>query len=211
MCGIAGIFEYEGRKGGQQHVLFDMLAAIEHRGPDDRGVLLAGNLAMGMQRLSIIDLVGGKQPISNEDGTITIIFNGEIYNYRELQQNLRVRGHVLRTSSDTEVIVHLYEELGADCVKSLRGMFSFAIWDSMRQTLFIARDRLGIKPIYYADQKGSLIFGSEIKSILANPEIEASLNVEGLGHYVSLKYVPAPETMFSGIRALPPAQYLLTC
>jgi asparagine synthase (glutamine-hydrolysing) len=210
MCGIAGVFEYEGRKGVQQHVLSDMLTAIEHRGPDDRGVLLAGHLAMGMQRLSIIDLAGGKQPISNEDGTVTIIFNGEIYNYRELQQDLRVRGHVLKTASDTEVILHLYEELGADCVKALRGMFCFAIWDSVSRTLFIARDRLGIKPVYYSEQNGSLIFGSEIKSILANPEIEASLNIEGLGHYISLKYVPAPETMFCGIRALPPA-HTLTC
>jgi asparagine synthase (glutamine-hydrolysing) len=210
MCGIAGVFEYEGRKRTSRATLFDLLSAIEHRGPDDQGVLFSGDLAMGMQRLSIIDLVGGKQPISNEDGKVTVVFNGEIYNYRELQQTLRSRGHMLRTSSDTEVIVHLYEDLGEDCVKELRGMFAFAIWDSTRQRLFIARDRLGIKPIYYTDQNTSLIFGSEIKSILAHPEVNASLDLQGLGHYISLKYVPAPETMFSGIRALPPG-HTLTC
>ena len=210
MCGIAGVFEYEGRKGIDKAILLDMLSAIEHRGPDDQGVLFAGDLAMGMQRLSIIDLVGGKQPISNEDGKITIVFNGEIYNYRELREILQSRGHILRTSSDAEVIVHLYEDMGEDCVKELRGMFAFAIWDSTRKRLFIARDRLGIKPVYYMEQNGALIFGSEIKSILAHPDVVASLNLEGLGHYISLKYVPAPETMFSGICALPPG-HLLTC
>src|ERR1039458_6139482 len=138
MCGIAGVFEYEGRKGTDKATLQDMLLAIEHRGPDDQGVLFSGNVAMGMQRLSIIDLVGAEQPISNETGKITIVFNGEIYNYRELQQTLRSRGHMLSTSSDTEVIVHLYEDMGEDCVKELRGMFAFAIWDSARQRLFIA-------------------------------------------------------------------------
>ena len=210
MCGIAGVFEYEGRKGVDRTTLLDMLSAIEHRGPDDQGVLFSGNLAMGMQRLSIIDLAGGKQPISNETGKITIVFNGEIYNYRELQQTLRSRGHMLSTSSDTEVIVHLYEDMGEDCVKELRGMFAFAIWDSARQRLFIARDRLGIKPLYYKEQCGSFIFSSEIKAILMHPGVVPSLNVQGLGHYLSLKYVPAPETMFSGICALPPG-HLLTC
>ena len=209
MCGIAGVFEYEDRRKSDRNVLFDMLAAIQHRGPDDRGVLFAGSLAMGMQRLSIIDLAGGKQPISNEDGTVTIVFNGEIYNYRELQQRLRTRGHTLSTASDTEVIVHLYEELGEDCVKELRGMFGFAIWDSKRQRLFIARDRLGIKPLYYKAQNGALIFSSEIKSILTHPEVQATLDLQGLGHYLSLKYVPAPETMFEGIRALAPAHTLV--
>jgi asparagine synthase (glutamine-hydrolysing) len=210
VCGIAGIFDYTGHKGCDRAALIDMLAAIQHRGPDDRGVLIAGNLAMGMQRLSIIDLEGGKQPISNEDGTITVVYNGEIYNYLELRENLLARGHVLRTSSDTEVLVHLYEEMGEDCVKALRGMFGFAIWDSTRQRLFIARDRLGIKPIYFKDQSGTLLFGSEIKAILAHPKVQVSLDLQGLGHYISMKYVPAPETMFQGIRALPPA-HTLTC
>jgi len=210
MCGIAGAFEYEGRKGIDRATLVDMLSVIEHRGPDDQGTLFCGSFAMGMQRLSIIDLPGGKQPISNEDGKITVVFNGEIYNYRELQQTLRSRGHVLNTSSDTEVIVHLYEDMGEDCVKELRGMFAFAIWDSSRQRLFIARDRLGIKPLYYKEQCGSLIFSSEIKAILKYPGVVPSLNVQGLGHYLSLKYVPAPETMFAGIHVLSPG-HLLTC
>jgi asparagine synthase (glutamine-hydrolysing) len=210
MCGIAGVFEYEGRKGIDRATLVDMLSVIEHRGPDDQGTLFSDSFAMGMQRLSIIDLPGGKQPISNEDGKITVVFNGEIYNYRELQQTLRSRGHMLRTSSDTEVIVHLYEDMGEDCVKELRGMFAFAIWDSVRQRLFIARDRLGIKPLYYKEQCGSLIFSSEIKAILKHPGVVPSLNVQGLGHYLSLKYVPAPETMFAGIHVLSPG-HLLTC
>lgn len=210
MCGIAGVFEYEGRKGIDRATLVDMLSVIEHRGPDDQGTLFSGSFAMGMQRLSIIDLPGGKQPISNEDGKVTVVFNGEIYNYRELQQTLRSRGHMLSTSSDTEVIVHLYEDMGEDCVKELRGMFAFAIWDSSRQRLFIARDRLGIKPLYYKEQCGSLIFSSEIKSILKYPGVVPSLNVQGLGHYLSLKYVPAPETMFAGIHVLSPG-HLLTC
>lgn len=210
MCGIAGIFEYEGRRDIDRSILFDMLAAIEHRGPDDRGVVLADNLAIGMQRLSIIDLAGGKQPISNENGTVTIVFNGEIYNYHELRERLRARGHMLKTLSDTEVIVHLYEELGEDCVKELRGMFGFALWDSARQRLFLARDRLGIRPLYYKSQNGALLFGSEIKSILMHPEARESLNLQALGHYLSLKYVPAPETMFSGIHALRPG-HTLTC
>ncbi|MGA7651639.1 MAG: asparagine synthase (glutamine-hydrolyzing), partial [Terracidiphilus sp.] len=209
MCGIAGVLEYENCKETDRSILYDMLAAIEHRGPDDRGVLFAGQLAMGMQRLAIIDLAGGKQPISNEDGTVTIVFNGEIYNYRELQQKLRARGHILSTASDTEVVVHLYEDLGEDCVKELRGMFGFAIWDSRCQRLFIARDRLGIEPLYYTQRNGALIFASEIKSILTHPDVQRTLDIQGLGHYLTLKYVPAPETMFEGILALPPAHTLV--
>jgi asparagine synthase (glutamine-hydrolysing) len=210
MCGIAGIFEREGRRQADCRVLSNMLAAIVHRGPDDRGIVVDGNLAMGMQRLSIIDVAGGKQPICNEDGTVLIVCNGEIYNYRELQANLRARGHHLKTSSDTEVIVHLYEEMGDECVQALRGMFAFAIWDSRHKRLFIARDRLGIKPIYYSDNGGRLLFGSEIKSLLAHPEAQRALNLQALGHYISLKYVPAPETMFSGINALQPG-HTLSC
>ena len=202
MCGIAGAIQYEGREGIDRSTLSNMLTAINHRGPDGRGLFLCKGLGIGMQRLSIIDLDGGQQPISNEDGTITIVFNGEIYNYRDLQESLRARGHTFKTSSDTEVIVHLYEDLGEDCVKELRGMFAFAIWDSARQRLFIARDRLGIKPLYYTDHRGSLVFASEIKAILQHPEIQPSLDLAALGHFLSLKYVPAPGTMFSGIHAL---------
>lgn len=209
MCGIAGIFAHRGRQRVARDTVNEMLSAIEHRGPDDRGVLVDDDLVMGMQRLSIIDLAGGKQPISNEDGTVTVVFNGEIYNYRELQERLRNQGHTLRTSSDTEVVVHLYEDLGADCVNELRGMFAFAVWDSNRKRLFVARDRLGIKPLYYTECRGSLVFGSEIKALLMHPDVQPSLNVEGLGYYLSLKYVPAPQTMFSGIYALPPGHFLI--
>jgi len=210
MCGIAGVYEYNRRRRIESDTLERMLSVLYHRGPDDAGVFLDEFVAIGMRRLSIIDLAGGRQPISNEDGTITVVFNGEIYNYRELRNRLRTNGHILTTSSDTEVIVHLYEELGDDCVKELRGMFAFAIWDSARQRLFIARDRLGIKPLYYKHHRGSLIFGSEIKAILRHPEIDSSLDMQGLGHFLSLKYVPAPGTMFSSISALPPA-HTLTC
>jgi asparagine synthase (glutamine-hydrolysing) len=210
MCGIAGAFQYEGRDGIDGETLSSMLGAIHHRGPDDVGLLMRDGLAMGMRRLSIIDLDGGKQPISNETGRITVVFNGEIYNYRELREKLQKKGHAFKTSTDTEVIVHLYEDLGEGCVQELRGMFAFALWDCERQCLFIARDRLGIKPLYYSDRRGSLIFASEIKAILQHPEIQPSLDLSGLGHYVSLKYVPAPMTMFSGIYALPPG-HTLTC
>lgn len=208
MCGIAGVYEYEGRKPIDGGTLERMLSVLDHRGPDDAGVFVEDRVAIGMQRLSIIDLFGGKQPMSNENGTITVVFNGEIYNYRELRQRLRAKGHTLATSSDTEVIVHLYEDLGEDCVQELRGMFAFAIWDSTRQSLFIARDRLGIKPLYYHNHRGRLIFGSEIKAVLQHPEIRPCLNMDALGHFLSLKYVPAPSTMFSGICALPPAHSL---
>ncbi len=163
-----------------------------------------------MRRLSIIDLAGGHQPIYNEAGDIVIVFNGEIYNYIELRAMLRQRGHTFATSSDTEVIVHLYEEFGEDCVDHLRGMFTFAIWDTRQHKLFIARDRLGIKPLYYLQSGERLIFGSEIKAILAYPGVEARLDLGGLSNYLALKYVPAPQTMFEGIQSLPPG-HSLTC
>jgi asparagine synthase (glutamine-hydrolysing) len=186
-----------------------MLGVIRHRGPDDEGVYFDRSLAMGMRRLSIMDLPLGKQPMSNEDGTVVVVFNGEIYNYLEIRQGLLARGHRLKTNSDTEVLVHLYEERGEDCVHSLRGMFAFAIWDAAKQRLFLARDRLGIKPLYYLEHRDALLFGSEIKSILLHPNVEARLDHEALSHYLSLKYVPAPQTMFEDIRALPPAHTLV--
>jgi len=163
---------------------------------------------MGMTRLSIIDLAGGSQPMSNEDGSVSVIFNGEIYDYREHAAALRRRGHVLRTGSDTEVIAHLYEEHGADCVNHLRGMFAFALWDRANARLLLARDRLGIKPLYYSKQSGALIFGSEIKALLQHPSVEPKLDHQALGLYLSLKYVPAPLTMFAGVSALLPGHLL---
>src|SRR5947207_4833501 len=210
MCGICGFYEYQSHRPANQEVLGDMLHVLHHRGPDDSGAHFDNDLALGMRRLSIIDLSGGKQPISNEDETIVTVFNGEIYNYRELRDDLETRGHRLATESDTEVIVHLYEDYGESCPNYLRGMFAFAVWDSRQRRLFVVRDRLGIKPLYFTQAGGALIFASEIKAILQHPAVRVELNIEALDNYLSLKYVPAPQTIFSGISALPPGSSL-TC
>src|SRR5262245_33453787 len=165
MCGIAGIIRWNGAPVAE-HDLRSMCGSMSHRGPDDEGIYLAGGVGLGMRRLSIIDLEGGQQPVSNEDGTVWVVFNGEIYNYRELRRELQRRGHVFRTSSDTETIVHLYEDLGPECVERLRGMFALAVWDTRSRQLLLARDRLGIKPLYYAEREGELVFASELKPIL---------------------------------------------
>lgn len=209
MCGICGVYEYKSGKPVDREILGHMLQVIHHRGPDDEGLYLDGPVALGNRRLSIIDLAGGKQPIVNEDGSVVIVFNGEIYNYRDLREGLRQRGHVFSTESDTEVIVHLYEELGPDCVHELRGMFAFGVWDASRRRLLLARDRLGIKPLYYTHAGECLKFGSEIKAILQHPAMQASLDLEGLSNFLSLKYVPAPQTMFAGIHALAPGHILI--
>ena len=210
MCGICGFYEYKSQKPASQEALAEMLRVLHHRGPDDSGAHFDKDLALGMRRLSIIDLSGGQQPISNEDGTIVTVFNGEIYNYRELRDELESRGHTLATESDTEVIVHLYEDYGEGCPYYLRGMFGFAVWDSRQRRLFVVRDRLGIKPLYFTQAGGALIFASEIKAILQHPAVSVELNVEALSSYLSLKYVPAPQTIFKGISALPPGS-TLTC
>lgn len=175
MCGIAGIVSLGGGPVLEQE-LRDMCAAIVHRGPDDEGFYFERGVGLGMRRLSIIDIGSGRQPISNEDGSIWVVFNGEIYNFQELRQQLRSRGHVFRTRSDTETIVHLYEEFGNSCVEHLRGMFAFAIWDERRRKLLIARDRLGIKPLFYCETGGRFIFASELKCILQLPEVGRNLN-----------------------------------
>ena len=208
MCGIAGIFEYATQAAVARRTVDAMLDVIRHRGPDDEGVHIDNDLAIGMRRLSIIDVAGGAQPMWNEHRSIAVVFNGEIYNYRELNEWLRQRGHAFATASDTEVIVHLYEELGDDCVHQLRGMFAFAVWDVRRRRLFMARDRLGIKPSYYRDEGRRLVFGSEIKALLEHPAVEARIDLEALNNFLSLKYVPAPQTMFAGIVALPPGHTL---
>ncbi len=211
MCGICGVFDYAQQSAPVElSTLRDMLQVIRHRGPDDEGWVLNEHLALGSRRLSIIDLPGGKQPMYNEDGSVPIVFNGEIYNYQELAEQLRAGGHVLKTRSDTEVVVHLYEDLKEDCVKELRGMFAFAIWDGPRHRLLLARDHLGVKPLYYTEANGALIFGSEIKAILQHPSVRASLDLSALSNFLSLKYVPAPQTMFKNIFALPPG-HILTC
>jgi asparagine synthase (glutamine-hydrolysing) len=165
--------------------------------------MLKPGVALGMRRLSIIDLAGGHQPISNEDNALTIVFNGEIYNYRELQSDLQARGHSFRTNSDTEAIVHAYEEFGEACVDHLRGMFAFAIWDDHQKKLFMARDRVGKKPLYYSVTRGgTLVFGSELKSLLEHPEVERSINPQALDAYFSLGYVPDPISIFNNIEKL---------
>ncbi len=211
MCGIAGILSLDSTRSVPPERLEPMLASIFHRGPDEAGRLIDRELAMGMRRLSIIDLADGQQPIFDESGRYGVVFNGEIYNYRELRNDLIARGHQLKTHSDTEVIVHLYEECGEACLDQLRGMFGFAIWDNVRRELFIARDRMGIKPLYYAEGNGDFVFGSEIKSILEHSAIKPSMDMEALSLYLSLKYVPAPSTLFAGIQSLPPGHFMRVC
>lgn len=182
-----------------------MNQVIVHRGPDSGGSRVHGNAGIAMRRLSIIDVSGGRQPISNENGDVWIVFNGEIYNFQELRADLQQRGHRFRTNSDTETIVHAYEEYGTDCVQHLRGMFAFAIRDERRDSLFLARDRLGQKPLYYAQHDGALIFGSEIKCLLEYPGFPRDTDFEAIHHYLSLQYVPDPWSAFRAVRKLPPA------
>jgi asparagine synthase (glutamine-hydrolysing) len=210
MCGICGVFRLDPSGSPDSGLLERMNRTMVHRGPDDEGYFAAGPVGLAMRRLSIIDLQSGKQPISNENESIWIVFNGEIYNYRELRQELLAKGHVFRTHSDTEVIVHLYEEMGDDCVCRLNGMFGFALWDANRRRVLLARDRLGIKPLFYSFQAGKhLLFGSEIKAILA-AGVSREPDYQALYDYVSLMYVPTPATAFSAIKKLPPA-CILTC
>jgi asparagine synthase (glutamine-hydrolysing) len=186
-----------------------MCDTIAHRGPDDEGFYTNGTIGLGMRRLSIIDLDSGQQPISNEDGSIWIIFNGEIYNYQALRNELKDKGHVFKTYSDTEVIIHLYEEMGEKCVEELSGMFAIAIWEERKKKLFLARDRLGQKPLYYTQNGTTFIFASEVKAILAAREVEREIDLNSLHHYLSLRFIPSPETMFQSIQKLPPAHYLI--
>ena len=187
-----------------------MADTIEHRGPDDEGYYVSGQVGLGFRRLSIIDLQSGHQPLSNEDGSIWIVFNGEIYNYQELRTLLLGRGHVFRTRTDTEVIVHLYEEFGPACLEKLRGMFGFAIWDQKTRTFLLARDRVGIKPLYYHLSDTSLIFGSEIKAILADPAVKREMAPELIDRFLTFLYLPGEETLLKGIRKLAPGHYLLS-
>jgi asparagine synthase (glutamine-hydrolysing) len=208
MCGICGVLEYRDGRPVSEATVAEMLGSIRHRGPDDEGMHLDGAAAIGTRRLSIIDVVGGRQPLYSEDRSIAVVCNGEIYNYRQLRDELRGRGHTFATESDCEVIAHLYEDRGEACVHELRGMFAFAVWDARRRKLFLARDRLGIKPLYYTDDGARLVFGSEIKAILRHPSVVARPNLEAVSNFLSLKYVPAPQTMFEDIAALPPGHTL---
>jgi asparagine synthase (glutamine-hydrolysing) len=203
MCGIAGIVARLGEQVTAEQVR-RMTDTLVHRGPDDEGIHARGNVGLGMRRLSIIDLSGGAQPIYNEDRSVAVVFNGEIYNFRELRQEMQGRGHEFRTHSDTEVIVHLYEEMGADCVRRLRGMFAIALYDANRDALLLARDRLGKKPLHYAQRAGTLLFGSEIKALLAAAPELAEVNPEGVLQFFYFGYIPDPHSAFRHIRKLPP-------
>ena len=211
MCGIAGAIWLQNGVPLSEDVLRQMAKVIEHRGPDGEGFHYeqssSGGVALAHRRLSIIDLAGGKQPMCNEDETIWITFNGEIYNYRELRGELRKQGHQFRTDSDTETIVHLYEERGMDFLTDLRGMFAFALWDRPRGRLILARDRLGQKPLIYRRENNRLLFASEIKSILQVPGVPREVNPDALSEYLTYLYVPQPRTMYAGIEKLPPAHY----
>src|SRR5271155_292965 len=208
MCGIAGVFEFGKDAQADSAVVRRMCDVMAHRGPDDDGIFAQGRIGLGMRRLSIVDLATGHQPIGNEDGSIWIVFNGEIYNHRALRENLITRGHRYRTQSDTETIVHLYEEYGKDCVQHLRGMFAFAIWDEKRKSLFIARDRLGIKPLYYRLTAHNFLFGSEIKVLLASPEVRPDFNRTVLPEFLAFGYLSGDATFYHGVRKLMPGHTL---
>lgn len=209
MCGIHGVIALGDAATVDAADLRRMGEVAQHRGPDDFGDLIDGPLGFGMQRLSIIDVDGGHQPIYNEDRTVVVVCNGEIYNFQTLREDLIARGHRFSTHSDVEVIVHLYEEYGDACVEHLRGMFGFALWDIAKQRLLLARDRTGIKPLYFAVKDNRLAFASEAKSILALPWVSRGLNADALPHYLHLGYVPAPWSLFQGIEKLPPATLMI--
>jgi asparagine synthase (glutamine-hydrolysing) len=209
MCGIVGFINTERGQPASEQIARAMAAAIIHRGPDDEGFYFHQRVALGMRRLSIIDLAGGHQPIANEDGSVHVVFNGEIYNFHELRARLIARGHRLRTASDTEVIVHLYEDYGDELVQYLNGMFAFALWDERRERLLIARDRMGEKPLYWTQTADAFIFASELKSLLTHPSIERKLNLSALRKYLFYECVPAPHSMIAGVGKLPPAHRLI--
>ncbi len=213
MCGIAGIITIHptdsARTVGIPESLQEMLDRIIHRGPDDSGTFIDDQVAIGMRRLSIIDVAGGKQPIASTDGSLVIVFNGEIYNFKELREGLLARGHTFKTQTDTEVILHLYEERGEEVVHELRGMFTFFIYDQKKEKLFVARDPFGIKPLYYLKKGDSIIaLASEIKSLLVLPEYKRQINEEAIFHYLSYQFNPLKETFFKNIYRLPPATSL---
>ena len=208
MCGIYGVLQLDGEPASAT-VLGGMGQRTIHRGPDDEGAYADGPIALGMRRLSIIDLAGGHQPLTNEDGTLWLVANGEIYNYRELQRDLAAQGHRFKTGSDCETLLHLYEQYGDDCVRHVNGMFAFALWDASRRRLVVARDRLGIKPLYVWCDGRRLAFASEAKALFALPGIRAELDPAALRSYLALGYVPSPQSMFRGVRKLPAATLLV--
>ena len=208
MCGIVGIAHADDARPVAQRAIRTMCDAIRHRGPDDEGMFLDGPAGLGMRRLSIIDLAGGAQPIANEDESLVIVFNGEIYNYRELRTDLMARGHRFRSAGDTETILHLYEEHGPECVERLRGMFAFAIYDRRSRALFLARDRFGIKPLYFVEAPWGVAFASELKALVAAGLTNRELDWSALDAYFQLGYIPAPASPFRDVRKLEPGHWL---
>jgi len=209
MCGIAGILRFDGGPVDRT-ALQRMTDSLAHRGPDGEGHYVAGSVGLGHRRLAIIDLSpAGRQPMSNEDGSVWISYNGEVYNFRELRRELEARGHRFRSATDTEVVVHAYQEWGTASLERFNGMFAFALWDARRQRLWLVRDRLGVKPLFYAQRPGALLFGSEIKAVVTDPDVDRDLDLEALGYFLALNHVPAPLTLFSRVRQVRPGHYLL--
>ncbi len=208
MCGICGAFSFSGTPV-DRGLIDNMTRIMRHRGPDGTGSFVSGRVGLGHRRLSIIDLSGGSQPISNEDETIQVIFNGEIYNFIELREELINKDHVFKTESDTEVIVHGYEEWGKDCVRHFNGIFAFALWDGKQRQLFLARDHLGVKPLYYTQLGDLFLFASEIKSLITAPGCPREVDLKALGELFALRYVPSPDTLFSHIKKLIPAHHMV--
>src|SRR5215218_10981269 len=209
MCGIAGKFNFDSDRSIDRGCLTAMTSAVSHRGPDADGFYVGAGVGLGHRRLSIIDLSTGDQPVTNEDRTIWVIFNGEIYNFAEIRTELEASGHRFRTHSDTEVIVHAYEQWGDASVDRFRGMFAFALWDEPRRRLLLVRDRLGVKPLHYSVTPGGLTFGSEIKSLLEDPDVPRGWSAEALDAYLALQYVPGPQTIYRAIWKLPPGHLLV--
>jgi len=209
MCGIAGIWNHKTSRPVDRERLRVITRALAHRGPDGEGFHIEGDLGLGHRRLSIIDLAGGHQPMCNEDGTVWIVFNGEIYNYPELRRELLTRGHVFRTTSDTEAIVHLYEDLGEQCFEKLRGMFALALWDRRNQKLLLARDRLGIKPLFYGLGPDGIVFGSELKCVRGSKLLELTINPTAIADLFACYYIPGPKTIYRDTYQLEPGHYLV--
>ena len=208
MCGICGKLNFNRQEPVDQQLLRKMMDLIHHRGPDGEGEYRSGPVGLGHRRLSIIDLSTGDQPMCNEDGTVWVVYNGEIYNFPEIRSDLQARGHKFKSTTDTEVIIHLYEEIGPESVKRLRGMFAFALWDERKQLLLLARDRVGVKPLYYMNTGKALLFGSEIKSILADPTVKRCINPHAIDRFITYYYLPGSETLLEGIYKLEPGHYL---
>src|SRR6266702_85502 len=209
MCGICGVFNLQSGEPVSRDLIAQMTDLISHRGPDESGMYLDGPVGLGSTRLSIIDLSNGHQPISNETGDVWIVFNGEIWNYKALRKEFLEKGHRFRTNSDTETIIHAYEEYGVDCIAHLHGMFGLAIWDVTRRRLLLARDRVGKKPLYYTRVDGNLVFASEIKSLLCHPQVKRRADVQALADFLSVRYVPGPATLFANISKVLPGHLIL--